>query len=68
MYCILKYKFTHKTYSINKQAPTETPQVEPMNNRANLGTADQMSDMEDELTEQMVLHNDARDRGGHPVI
>jgi len=40
-----------------------------MNNRANLGTADQISDMEDELTEKMVLHNDAQgDRGGHPVI
>jgi len=29
-----------------------------MNNRANLGTDDQISDMEDELTEKMVLHND----------
>jgi hypothetical protein len=38
-------------------------------NRANLGTVDQISDMQDELTEKMVLHNDAQgDRGGHPVI
>ena len=59
---------TKPTVSISKP-PQKHPHVAPMNNRANLGTADQMSDMEDELTEQTVLHNDAqRDRGGHPVI
>jgi len=40
-----------------------------MKDRANLGTANQISDIKDELTGKMVLHNDAQeDRGGHPVI
>jgi hypothetical protein len=47
----------------------ETPQEAPMNNRANLGTADQISGMEDELTDKMVQHTAVKgDRVGNPVI
>jgi hypothetical protein len=71
-FCVLitRIQIYAQNLQYQKASPHRNPQVAPMNNRANLGTADQISDMEDELTEKIVviINNSNRSSSRHMAI